>query len=483
MALERLQVIPALRARWRLGVLVWMAVVAAVLVLSLVLPPRYEATATLVVDMGGSDPIRGQELFRPPGAVSTYLATQVDVIRSEAVALGALRSLGLQKQPYWIDQWQRQTGGRGDFESWLAEALLRKLAVTPMRDSNVVKLSFTSPDPEFSAAVTNAFVKAYRDTTLRMQAGPARQFNVFFEERAKSLRQALDQAKARLSAYEQKNGLIINQSPEEPDVESKRLAELTAQLVALQDEATAATNRQRQAMGSANRMQEVRNDPEVKELTTELAKAEGALTRLKTDFGDNHPAVIEARKSIGDLRGRLSAAMQRAATTLAVPVKANEARLAEVRKAIERQRQIVLQRRAQRNAAGALLRDVENAQRAYDAVLQRASQTALEAANTTQPNISIVKSATPPAMASPIFLIVTLVVATLVAPLLGMASAVLREARDRRLRTVEDVVGWLQQPLLLALPDGHARHRETARRSLETQRRLVSTHPRLSAPR
>ena len=81
---------------------------------------------------------------------------------------------------------------------------------------------------------------------------------------------------------------------------------------------------------------------------------------------------------------------------------------------------MVLQRRSQRNAAAGLLRDVENAQKAYDAVLQRASETALEAQNTTQPDISVVKAPTPPAKASSIYLLINLFVAAFLAPLLAL---------------------------------------------------------------
>lgn len=480
--LDRLQLIPALRARWRFALLVWLVIVGAVVALTRYLPPRYEANATLVIEMNGADPIRGGgEPYRPAGTMSSFLATQVEVIKSEAVALGAMRILGLDRRESVKNLWQEQTEGRGDFESWIAARLLRQLAVMPSRDSNAVTVSYTAQDPKFAAQATNAFVKSYMDMALQMRSGPAAQFNTFFEQRAQALRQTLDQAKARLSEYEEKHGLIVGDL-RDPDVESTRLAQLTAQLVALQDEATAASNRQRQAMRRAE-MSEVRNDPEVVELNAQLAREQVALSKLKTEFGDRHPAVVQAQKSIADLRGRLSASTQRAATVFSVPVQANDARLAEVRAAIERQRALVLKRQSQRNAATPLLRDVENAQRAYDAVLQRASQTALEAANTTQPNISVVKSATPPVVASSIYMMISLFVAALLAPLLAISSALFRESRDRRLRTVQDVTGLLRQPLLLTLPDAHARGSGTGRRSQETQRRLVSVQPRLPAPR
>jgi succinoglycan biosynthesis transport protein ExoP len=477
---DRIQILPALRARWRSAVLVWIAFVAAVAAITLTLPGRYEATAALVVEMNATDPMRGQEVFRPSGTPSSYLATQAEVIKSESVALAALRRLELHKDQSRLDQWREETEGRGEFEPWLAGRLLSRLAVTPSRQANVITVSYTAKDPEFAAAVANAFVQSYMETTLQMRAGPARQFNTFFEERAKSLRQTLDAAKARLSEYEQKHGLIVGESPGEPDVESARLADLSSQLVKLQDEATDAANRRRQAASSADRMREVRSDPEVVQLTTQLATREGELARLKTQFGERHPAVLEVQQAITEVRASLSAASKRAAATFDVPVTSNEARIAEVRKAIDQQRAVVLQRRSQRNAAGGLLRDVENAQKAYDAVLQRASETSLEAQNTTQPNISVVKAPTPPFEASSIYLLINLFVAAILAPLLAALYALYREARDRRLRTVDDVTGLLQQPLLLMLPDGA---RQTTRRSLEAQRRLVSAQRRLFAPR
>jgi chain length determinant protein EpsF len=478
--LDRIQIVPALRARWRSALLVWIAVVAAVAAATLVLPQRYEATATLVIEMNATDPMRGQEVFRSTGSVSSYLATQVEVIKSESVALGVVRRLELHKDQSLQDQWREATEGRGEFESWLAAGLLSKLAATPSREANVVTVSYTSKSPQFAAAVANAFVQSYMDSTLQRRSGSAREFSTFFQERATSLRKTLDEAKARVSAYEQKHGLIISDSPGEQDVESARLAQLTSQLVRLQDEATDAANRRRQAASGADRMREVRSDPEVIELTKILAAREGELAKLKTQFGDQHPAVVEVRQAISELRASLSAATKRAAATFDVPVASNDARIAELRKAIEQQQAVVLQRRSQRNAAAGLLRDVENAQKAYDAVLQRASATALEAQNTNQPDVSIVKAPTPPAKPSSIYLLINLFVAAFLAPLLGALYALFREAQDRRLRTISDVTGLLQQPLLLMLPDGE---RQTGRRSLEAQRRLVSAQPRLFAPR
>src|SRR5688572_13126221 len=375
------QLVPILKARWRRILFTWLAVVGAVLVVSLALPRRYEATSAVAVEMNGTDPIGGQAVFKPAGAVSTFIATQADIIRSEAVALGAVRTLGLHQQQPWRDQWQQSTEGRGDFEAWLAGQLLRKLDVRPSRDSNVLTIGFSSRDPEFSAAVANAFVRSFIDTTVQMQTGPARQFNAFFAERAKPLREQIDQARARLSAYEKKHGIAVG---EEPDVETSRLAELNSQLVSLQDAAAEANNARKQALAAPGDMREVRNDPQVAALTGELVRQEGQLADLRSEFGEQHPAVIQGRQSLSDVRRRLESARRRAAEGLGANSKVLDARLAEVRGQIARQRALVLQRKSERDAAAGLLRDVQNAEKAYAGVLSRASQTALEGANTAQ---------------------------------------------------------------------------------------------------
>jgi polysaccharide biosynthesis transport protein len=479
MPLDQVQLIPTLRARWLQVLLIWAAVLAAVAAVSMALPPRYEATASVMVEMGGTDPIGGQAVFKPAGAVSTFLATQHEILRSEQVARGAVRSLGLQEKPEWLQAWREKTGGHGELEPWLAGQLLRNIAVRPSRDSNVLNLSFTSQAPEFSSAVANAFVSAYVDTTLQMQVRPAQQFNAFFEERAKLLREALEHARARLSAYEREHGVIVS---DERDVEADRLAALTSQLVVLQNELADSTNRRRQAAATPTDMGDLRGDPEVQALTKELAQQEARLSELRSGLGERHPAVVETRQAVTELRQRIDASMQRAARTYETSSRVTRARLGDLQAAIDRQRTLVHERKFRRDAAAVLVRDVDNAQKAYDAVLNRASQTALEGANTTQPSIAILKSATPPPAPSS-SLMLNLSVAALLGLLLGIARALFAERRDRRLRTIDDVTHLLRQPLLLALPDARTGRLKPDRRSAETRRRLVPVQRRLLAPR
>ena len=441
------QVLLALLARWRLAALVFLTVLGIVGAATFLREPQYTATASLVLDVKSPDPIAGMVL---PGMTAvSYMATQLDVMRSERVALRALQTLGSEEDPALREQWQRETEGAGDFRAWLAEGMLKRLQATPMRDSNVVTLAFTAADPARAAAAANALLAAYIDTTVDLRVEPAKQYNSFFDDRVQQMRQELEQAQKRLSAYQQEKGIIG--SDERLDVENLRLSELTSQLVALQGVANESGGRQSQSAVNAERMQEVLNSPLLIGLNTELSRLESRLNEITARLGDNHPQVVELRATIAPLRARIAAETRRVTGSLAVNNSINQARLAQLRASIEEQRSKLLQLKSQRNESAVLLREVENAQRAYDTAMTRAAQTGAES-QATQTNVSILKQATPPPRPSSPRVRLNLLIALFVGALLAVCAVLLREVLDRRLRAPSDVLLALHQPLLGVLP-------------------------------
>ena len=467
------QMLIVLRARWFSALLVLVFVVGTVVAVTLLLPKRYTAVASVVLDVKSPDPIAGMVL--PGMTVSGYMATQVDVLRSERVALRALESLNLFNSAVQKERWERETEGRGDFRAWLSDAVLADLEVKPARDSNVIAVSYTAPDPAFSAAVANAFVKAYTDITLDLRVEPAKLYNNFFDDRSKDLREALEKAQTRLSAYQREKGILVND--EKLDVENARLAELSTQLVALQAVAEESDNRQRQASGNATQMQEVLSSPLVAGLTAELSRQESKLSELKERLGDRHPDVMQAQASIDNLKARVHSETRRVTGSLTINNTVNQSRMATLRSALEQQRAKLLQLKGQRDEAGVLTRDVENAQKAYDAVFARGSQTNMES-QATQTNVSVLKQASVPAFASSPRLRLNLAAGLALGVLLALGLTILRELRDQRLRSFEDVTLLLKQPLLGVLPARSRLSLLGRSRARLTKLRLLANQPR-----
>jgi chain length determinant protein EpsF len=445
-----------LRARWRMVLAVWLGAIALAAIVSFVAAPRYTATATLMVEPRTPDPSLGGAVAH---GMPNHIPTEIEVLRSERVALSALGMLNLRQQPEWRARWMERTDGQGDFDVWLAGELLRKLDVRPTRESNVVSVSFTSPRADTAAEVANAVTQAYIRNAAALQQEPARQYNARFDELSARLRDELEQAQAKLEQYQRKHGIVS--TDDKLDVETTRLSELSSQVAILQAAAADAQERRRQSASNPDGFNDIQRNPAVFALSTELARQENRLTELLSRRGEQHPDVQEARQSLAALRARLDAASRRAADGVGIESRMASDRLAQARQALEQQRATVLALRAQRNGAQLLQREVDNAQRAYDAVLLRASQTSVEA-GAVRGTVSILKTAAAPLRPSWPRPLLNIGVAAVAGLLLAVFAALWREAWNRRLRISQDVTQLLGQSLLVMLPDSGGRQRQLA---------------------
>ena len=459
--------------RW-VALLVLVLIVGITVAVSLVLPKQYSASASIVVD-AKPDPVAA---ILYPGQVSpSFMATQVDIIQSDRVAQRVVRNLKLTENASVRQQWQEATGGEGSFELWLADTFQKAMDVKPSRESNVIAISYRAPDPRFAAALANAFAQAYIDVILELRVDPARQYSAFFDTRGKEARAALEKAQTKLSAYQKDKGIIA--TDERLDVESGRLNELSTQLVTLQALSAESGSRQAQARGgSADRMQEVLNNGLVSGLRADVSRAEAQLQALKARLGENNPQVIEATANIAELRSRLNTEIARVSAGVGVTNTITRQREAETTAALESQRLKVLRMKAVRDEGLVLIRDVENAQRAYDAVLARLNQTSLES-QTTQSNVNILTQANPPSAPSSPKVVLNTILSVFVGLLIAVGVALLIEMVDRRLRSVHDLPATLGLPLIGILPKPAVAGRRGGNRLTLMQRRVVG---QLTAP-
>ncbi len=149
-----------LKARFWIILITFLLVVTTTVVVSLLLPKSYTATTSLVLNYKGMDPVTGVVL--PAQLMPGYMATQIDIITSRNVAIKVVDQLNFAKSASAQQQFIDDTKGKGDIRTWFADLLLKKLDVKPSRESSVIEISFSGADPEFAAAVANAFADAYQ---------------------------------------------------------------------------------------------------------------------------------------------------------------------------------------------------------------------------------------------------------------------------------------------------------------------------------
>lgn len=455
------QFLSILRARWRVIIAVFLLTVAAAVTGSLLQTKLYTATATLVVDQTRPDPVTAGMYAGNPSPA--FLATQADILRSDRVVRAVIKKLGWFDDPTTRDEWAKATAGRGSMEAWLVDGVQRNLEVRPSRESNVLSVSFTASDAGEAAKIANQFVQSYLDVSLELRVDPARQYAALFDSRSRELRAAVERAQARLANYQREKGVVIA-TDGQLDVEAARLNELSAQLVAIQATSAESSSRQAQAqIGAGDRLQEVMNNPLLTALRGDVTRAEARLQELTSRLDENHPQLIEARANIASLRARLDNETRRVTGSLGVTSAINRAREAEIRGALEAQRARVLRLRVAREEGAVLIRDVENAQRAYDAVVARLNQTSLES-QATQSNAYVLAQASPPITPSSPKVVRNAVLAIVIGLVLAIGAGMLLEYVDRRVHEDDEVSELLGLPMLGVLPKPGGRGQFASRR-------------------
>ncbi len=461
------QVLSILRARWWIVALVMGLTIGTTVIVSLLLPKQYSAMASVVVDVR-PDPVSA---IAYPTLPAGLMATQLDILQSDRVALRVVRNLKLASNPQIRRQWQEEADGQGDIETWLAESLQSHMDATPSRESNVIAVSYKAPDPRFAAALANAFVQAYIETALELRVDPAKQYSSFFDTRSRAARDALEKAQTQLSAFQREKGIIA--SDERLDVENARLNELSSQLVVLQALSAESTSRQSQASGaSAEKLQEVLNSPVIGSLKSDLSRQQARLQELSSRLGDANPQVVELKANISELQHRIDAETRRITGGVGVTNTINRSREAQIRAELETQRAKVLKMKQVRDEGAVLEREVESAQRAYDAVLARLQQSSLES-QTTQSNVNVLTQATAPVKPSSPKLLLNTLLSIFLGGLLAVGTALLLELSDRRVRAIDDVTGSLGLPVIGIMPSLDAKRRIRGNRPALQQQRVV----------
>jgi polysaccharide biosynthesis transport protein len=421
-----------LRARWLVIFVALVLVTSITTLVNLMTDKQYTATAAVVLDVKSPDPVSGMALagLMAPG----YMATQVDIIKSDRVAKQVVKSLGLDTNSAARAQWMEATEGKGQLIDWLAALLQRNLDVKPSRESNVISIEYVGGDPNFAAAIANAFAQAYIAINLELRVTPAREYAGFFDEQTRSARERLDQAQKALSEYQQANG--ITSTDERLDFETARLNEISGQLTGIQ--AATTDSRSKRGLGNTDTVAEVMQSPLINGLKADIARLEARLTETSVNLGRNHPQIQRYESELGSLRQQLETELGKISRSIDTSYTVNREREAQLQSALGTQKLRVLELNQRRDEIKVLRGDIETAQRVFDSVSLRASQSTLES-QTNQTNIAILNPAIAPTFPSGPRVKLNIAIAFFLGGLIGVMLALALEFSNRRVRSTSDL--------------------------------------------
>ena len=158
-----------LLARYKIALAVLLVTVVGAFLITLVIPDKYIASATVMLDVKSPDPLVGMAMGGL--ALPSYVSTQTEIITSQRVAQSVVKLLKFDENMQLREQWRNATDGKGQFVAWMGNVLSKKLEVKPSRDSNIIDISFSSEDPAFAAHRRKRFRSSLHQYQSRIEGG------------------------------------------------------------------------------------------------------------------------------------------------------------------------------------------------------------------------------------------------------------------------------------------------------------------------
>lgn len=472
----------------RLAAISFLGILFGAILVAVLQPSRYEAGMKILVKRERVDPIVTSEVSAQPqfsvGVTEEELNSELELLKSRDLLEKIVLASGLQQQR--DSAWSRvltAISGHAraqapEKDARIARAVItleKQLKMEVVTKTNLIAVTYESPDPELSARVLTALSNLYLEKHLEVHRPPGA-FD-FFQQETQQYRQGLTDAEAHLVDFS--HGAAVVSPQLEKEVALQKLAEFDATLN--QTHAAIAETQQRirvlqeQTASIPPRMvTQVRNadDPmllsqlrsnllalelkrtellekfepsyrPVQEVDTQIAQTRDALTvaeksQLHEETTDRDPAYEMVRGELAKAKADLAGLQARAeATAVTVRSYRETARSLEPKEIVH----------------NGLVRTVKAAEENYLLYLRKEEEARISDALDRRRiiNVAIAESPTVPSLPSnhrSLTLLVGLLLATLVSVGLAFGS----EYLDPTFRTPDEVRSFLNIPVLATMP-------------------------------
>jgi len=461
-----------LKHKWIIGGIVATCMLMGVAA-TLLMPPLYTAQTTLQIDRESSKVLDVEGLV-PAEAVTgnEFLDTQVGLLKSETLARRVVQSLNLTTDPVFrkmigLDP-VGQAGGRQmpakTVENEMTEALMKSTTVKQQGLSRLVKVDFTSPDPQLSARIANALAADFQTTSLERRYESSSYARQFLEERLRQVKQKLEESEKELVAYAAKEQIINVMAPPTDgstgagdaatqSLTASNLSSLNSTTSAAQANRIRAEQRWRQAQTTpVLSLPEALADPTVQALRQQRATLSATYQERLKIYQPDFPEMQQLKAQMDEIDRQLDSLGKTILSSIRSQYEIALRQEQSLSREVEKLKGSFIDLRERNIQYAILQREVDTNRTLYEGLLQRYKEVGV-AGGLSSNNIAVVDRASPPDRPSSPKLVLNLAIALVIGLALAGAVTVLLELMDESIRTPDDVSNKLGLTLLGAIPE------------------------------
>lgn len=426
-------------------------------------PPRYDATAILLIDPRQQNVLSSESVLSGFGQDAAAVESQVELITSTAVLGRVVETEGLASDPEFVSGGliagllgaQPQAASPERDAQVALSALTRRLRVQRRGLTYVLEIVVSTGSAEKSARIANAIANTYLSELVGARVDATRTANDFLADRIDALRNRVEESERAVADFRASSEIL--DAGQGDTLLERRVAQLGADLAEARARVIEAQARRDQLalvgerLGDLGSLGDALQSTVVSALRIEYAELERSVAELELVYGPGHPVYRQAAARLARAEGRIASELERIAAAVD-----NELETAQRREASLLGEFEDLQRRyTETGSATVRLRELEREAEANRAVYEQALLRLRETGEQEGLRIAdarLVSPAAPALRKSAPNGTVMLAAGGVLGLLGGLAFALFAEATRRGFRSPDEAAAALGMACLGSLP-------------------------------
>lgn len=399
-----------LKRKW---ILVAFAAVLVVFVaiFSFTSTPLYKATASIMIEEPSSSMLSIQDIMGYGGYygsdyLGTYFNTQLKLLTSRSLAERVAKKMNLPARPEfqasarsrtslvqsaknfvtlrWLFKSKKpvESGEKVQYEPNLYSAyaftVLGGLSVSPIEETRLVDVSYTSSHPVLAADIVNTLIEEFINFSIESRYEATQQASEFLTEEIAKLRDDLGAKERALQRYGEEKKLLFL-SKDESSVVNK-FADVSTALTEAQVDRVKKESLFRELRGlKADALPQFVSNPLIQNLKTSYTQAKNDYVERSKVFKPDYPEMIKLKARIDSLKSELESEIRKAVDAAEADFRASQKKETSLQNMLESQRTEVSKMDSNAILYNSLRIEVENMRELLNSLVSKQNETLVSA--------------------------------------------------------------------------------------------------------
>ncbi len=392
--------------------------------------------------------LRNKALFNPEIAAEEEKETSFgDLIRQ---TLSSIRNFIRFSSDEDTENSVNEEGKQRLLVDGIVKKLQKNLNISPVRNSELIEITYESPDAQLAAQIVNTAMDEFINMHLDSNIASSKTAAKFLDKQIKSAQIKLEKSEKELNNFSRKAGLV-SMDPK-LNLIMRQLEELNDALAKARAERIGKEALYQQAISEDNQnLTQILQDDLIKDLKSQNATLQAEYQDLSTTFKPAYPKMQQLRAKMEDIEQRIAAEKQRIIDSIKNDYEAAEKKQQYLQIKAEEQKKLAIDLNDKATQYKILLREVETNKSIYQSLLQRSKEVeaSLGAAVT---NLQIIDRARIPLYPAKPKVRRNLLLGLLLGMFGGVGMAFLLEYLDDTIKNPDELINRFHIPVLGLIP-------------------------------